>query len=553
MADIYTAFRSYVTKMLTFQGSAKGTAKVLILDAETTQSIAVAFSQSEILEYDVFLTEKLGATHEAMQHLIAIVFIRPVEDNIKLLCAELKSPKYKEYHIYTSNILRSDLLSELAQADEKSLIKEVHEYYGDYIPIDKDHYTLNILDGMSLCRAPQHWKTTEINMLHRITDSILGVCLSLKQRPFIRYQCTSEPAGRLAREVMHQIEREDQKGNLFDFHGNCELIIMDRKSDPVTPLLTQWLYLAMVHEFFVLWNNRVKLRSSAGEDEFVMNAQTDPFLKEHEWSDFGVLSKAVKVQTTEFAEANKRNEDLLKNDMTTFVEEFKEFKLLELGAKRHVSLASELGRLVKQHNLTTISALEQSIVCNNDHGTQIKDLLKLIEDPNVSKEDCVRLVILYALKYEQKSGSKLSQMINALKDKGVPSEMMSQIDAFMSFSPSESRTGDLFGGNSLGSFVQGLAKSVKGVDNIYTQHTPVLGDILLMAKKKKLKDAEYVCEGPQLLGSPDCVIVFYIGGTTYEEGHTVSELNKSGQLACVLGGTHVLNSSMFLKGVKSIV
>ena len=70
--------------------------------------------------------------------------------------------------------------------------------------------------------------------------------------------------------------------------------------------------------------------------------------------------------------------------MATFVEEFKDFKLLELSVSRHLSLAVELGRIVKQHSLTTISALEQSLACSNDHTTQIKELLRLIEDPNVS-------------------------------------------------------------------------------------------------------------------------------------------------------------------------
>lgn len=35
MADLYTPFRNYVKKMLTFQGREKGTAKVLILDNDT--------------------------------------------------------------------------------------------------------------------------------------------------------------------------------------------------------------------------------------------------------------------------------------------------------------------------------------------------------------------------------------------------------------------------------------------------------------------------------------------------------------------------------------
>ena len=72
--------------------------------------------------------------------------------------------------------------------------------------------------------------------------------------------------------------------------------------------------------------------------------------------------------------------------MSAFVEEFKDYKLLELSAKRHISLASELGRIVKQHGLTTISALEQSLACSGDHSNQLKELMRIIEDPNVGAE-----------------------------------------------------------------------------------------------------------------------------------------------------------------------
>ena len=93
MADLYTPYRNYVKKMLTFQGREKGTAKVLILDNDTVGSIRVeslsrvdaVFSCSIFSKRDsrlrwldlcscthslVFLTEKLGAAHEDMKHLI---------------------------------------------------------------------------------------------------------------------------------------------------------------------------------------------------------------------------------------------------------------------------------------------------------------------------------------------------------------------------------------------------------------------------------------------------------------------------------------------------
>ena len=43
-----------------------------------------------------------------------------------------------------TNICRPDKIQELATADESCSVKEVHEFFGDYIPIDADHYTLNL-------------------------------------------------------------------------------------------------------------------------------------------------------------------------------------------------------------------------------------------------------------------------------------------------------------------------------------------------------------------------------------------------------------------------
>ena len=43
-----------------------------------------------------------------------------------------------------------------------------------------------------------------------------------------------------------------------------QVLILDRKDDPVTPLLLQWTFQAMVHELLGLHDNRVDLLSVAG-------------------------------------------------------------------------------------------------------------------------------------------------------------------------------------------------------------------------------------------------------------------------------------------------
>jgi hypothetical protein len=53
-----------------------------------------------------------------------------------------------------------------------------------------------------------------------------------------------------------------QESQLFDFRKTDTppvLLLLDRKNDPVTPLLMQWSYQAMVHELLKIDNGRVNL------------------------------------------------------------------------------------------------------------------------------------------------------------------------------------------------------------------------------------------------------------------------------------------------------
>ena len=57
--------------------------------------------------------------------------------------------------------------------------------------------------------------------------------------------------------------RVDSEGaGLFDFHRGgpdrgCVLLVLDRRDDPLTPLLNQWTYQAMVHELLGIENSKL--------------------------------------------------------------------------------------------------------------------------------------------------------------------------------------------------------------------------------------------------------------------------------------------------------
>lgn len=116
--------------------------------------------------------------------------------------------------------------------------------------------------------------------LQRSVQGITAVLLSLKKCPLIRYQSSSDMCKHLAEKIRYVLTQESTS---FEFRqeSNPILLILDRRDDPVTPLLNQWTYQAMVHELLTINNNRVDLSHVKGISkelrEVVLSAQHDEF------------------------------------------------------------------------------------------------------------------------------------------------------------------------------------------------------------------------------------------------------------------------------------
>ena len=114
----------------------------------------------------------------------------------------------------------------------------------------------------------------------------------------------------------------------------------------------------------------------------------------------------------------------------------------------------------------------------------------------------------------------------------------------------------MFESASLFSGARDRLKGLKGVENVYTQHSPRLEATLQNLIKGRLKEQQY----PFVEGSattrdkPQDVVVFLVGGATYEEAKMVAQVNANVPgVRVVLGGTSVHNSTAFLEEVEDAV
>ena len=133
--------------------------------------------------------------------------------------------------------------------------------------------------------------------------------------------------------------------------------------------------------------------------------------------------------------------------------------------------------------------------------------------------DRVRLAMLFALRYEKEGDRYLQNIIDKLRqthtaEDGRLREQMELIRAVLQYGGTVQRTGDLFGNKSLFSRASTMAKGLKGVDNVYTQHQPMLVNTLSDISKGKLKESDYPYLGTALSSKDRVhdVIVFIVGG-----------------------------------------
>ncbi|KAH0586270.1 hypothetical protein H2248_007518 [Termitomyces sp. 'cryptogamus'] len=449
--DVIKAVETYVIKLI----ATPPTMKVLLLDSHTTPIVSLATTQSTLLSHQVYLTDRIdNKKRDRMPHMKCVCFLQSNEDSLAALEAELGEPKYGEYYLYFSNILNKTAIERLAEADEYEVVKEVQEYFADYAPLLPCLFSFNHTPTSSkplYGSSPNIWDN---KALEQTVKELTAVLLSLKKKPIIRYEKMSGMAKKLASEVQHRIRSEP---SLFDFRLAQVaplLLILDRRNDPVTPLLSQWTYQAMVHELLGIQNGRVDMKMVPDIRpelaEILLTTNTDPFFQAHYLATFGDLGTSLKDYVQSYQSRSMAHSPSFINsisDMKKFVEEYPEFRKLGGNVSKHVALVGELSRLVGRDKLLEIGEVEQGLATNA--GADYRSVQVLLLDPSIAPRHKLRLVILYALRYQKTQTNNIANLIKLLLANGVSEEDARLVYVFLNIAGADQRQDDLFSTESL--------------------------------------------------------------------------------------------------------
>ncbi|KAJ2381201.1 vacuolar protein sorting-associated protein 45, partial [Coemansia sp. RSA 2603] len=213
-----------------------------------------------------------------------------------------------------------------------------------------------------------------------------------------------------------------------------------------------------------------------------------------------------------------------------------------------------------------VSELEQSLACNEQHNNDLKTLRAMISNSKFLPENKVRCVILYALRYERAQGNATSELKQLLASNGIDADLVAMIDVVLRYAGANERQSDIFQNENLFSRGRNIFKGLQGVENVYTQHSPAIADMLedLLRGRQGIHWQERLPNldpkaRPPTIGNESGmfnqdIIVFVVGGVTMEEELAVAKLNakfESQNVRLIIGGTSIHKSASFLSELST--
>jgi len=584
---------------------------ILKREVFAVEPLMMTSNKSKSLEKVVVVPSR---EEESLRFVKAVCILRPTNENVNALCERLRggtstsssNSSYGEFHVFFTNAIDEHKLRAIAKADARgggNKVKQIQEIFCDVIAMDECAFVIDSRDcfkedamrafdpngGMrkrvgnnnssfqrtnyeyALMCDPSWGVRNGTPLIDRCVEGVTSVCLALKRPPMFRYSAKSNIARRIAEDAQ-RVASEREPG-LFDFgrrndEGYCHVLIVDRFDDCVTPLLTQWTYQAMVHEIFgISSSNRVRApdaqKLNKKPEEFILSSREDAFFRDHKYDDYGDVGAAVKKYVDDFASerskttASKSTASV--DDVAKFVERFPEFRQKSATVAKHVQLVHTISKVINDRQLMKVSELEQELACA---GTSVNGLEKQVEeiinDPSFGESEKVRLVGLYCLRRETEAPQICQHLIRVLSNH-VGGKRIDALDCMLRRGGENARTSDLFGTKTIAARMRTSVSALKGAENVYTRHVPLVRSLVAQCANSKLPASEYspTWDGftPECSKKPAEIVVFVVGGATYAEARAVAKFNaskESNNVKVTLGGYSMLHHSRFIENLANV-
>lgn len=301
----------------------------------------------------------------------------------------------------------------------------------------------------------------------------------------------------------------------------------------------------------------------------------DSFYKDNMYQRYDAVAESIKGISDQLQKQSSSRAKLQTlEDIKNFLTEFPELTKLQGSVSKHATLIGEIQKQIRDRQLLDCSELEQHLASENEKDAHIASLRTLLTgegkvDENgqtvpfkpLMKEDAIRLVLLFALRYEQEAPQEIQMFTRLLQDRyELTTAQQGLLNLIRSYSGAQVRSPstDLFGNNiTFKSFTNTMFKGVglQEVTSVFQRYKPLIERLATVISENTLSDVDFPFAGPVGNTRPVEVIFFFVGGATFQESAVVNALNSPSnptKSQYLLGGTSITAPYTFLRELEQL-
>lgn len=555
--------------------------RVLVVDKFSIKILNSTIKMHQLSAEGITLVETLERRREPMPNMEAIYFITPTEESITLLMNDFKKGSlYKAAHVYTTEEIPETLFSLLSKSEAAKKMKSLLEVNLSFTAYESKVFTMDIESASSVTYSDE-----KTGMLEKMAEQLATLCSTLGEFPSIRYRAECGLNKRLA-EILEQRltaykEAEPSMGEGVE-KARSQLIILDRGFDITSPLLHELTFQAMAYDLLNIKNDLYKY-STDNESKEVILDENDDLWEEMRHQHIAViyqnLQKKLKRLTDDKPVASltddKKKDERSQRDLGLLIKKTPQYLAEKAKVSKHLALAEECMKNYQGY-IDKICKVEQDLAMGADaDGEKIRDQMRnivpVLLDTNVSINDKIRVIILYILHKQgipEENLNKLVQHAQIPQDKVGLIRNVAKLGVTIVNDDSKSQNWTPKRRDRFAEVTYQMSRWNPVVKDLIedaiegkldTNHFPFLNDKRGLSNRNKAPASNrygrwHKDKGDQTR-NVSRVIVFILGGATYSEARVGYEISheKSPSWEVLIGGdTPILTPEGFLQNIGNL-
>jgi syntaxin-binding protein 1 len=472
-----------------------------------------------------------------------------------------------------------------------------------------------------LCLESNVWHLDQPNSMDKLYSvtpdnsypALLGrrlanLCITLNEHPCIRYQGSSQFSRDIATALHQTLQQYKRNNPAFWCYGDdrhnererAQILILDRSFDPLTPLMHEYTYQAMVNDLLevedgVISYTTVTNKGTEEEHKAILN-ENDELWAELRHQHIAKVIEVIKERMNDIIQNNagaalakKSGADMNITTMAAAVRQLPEYTQTMTKVSEHVSIAQQCMNAFSKQGLLNLSQVEQVISTGLDEeGKEVKGqkLFQLVSEclrSPLSKDQKIRLVAIYFVTQRNVPGREdfINQIFQAARFNQTDIMTITNFERILAVSQvpvaAEEKRGGMF------SSIFGFTKAPKHAptpegEYADTRHVSMLKAYLEQMLGGNLPLDKFPAMGPSVASGPKAEaksvrrfgattkfgkkdnvqlsggrnIVFIAGGAAFAELRVAYEVMQKEQKEVILGSTHISNPSQYLVDVGNL-